>query len=110
MFRRFLGMRFLVVVIVALVALFMVACGEGGDEAKSTAVTVRPTATAVSELVESIEQQPVETVVAVVTQNPAPTPTPTATAAPAPVETSEPVWHLMSHDLRMLMELLIQQT
>ena len=91
MFRRFLGMRFLVVVIVALVALFMVACGEGGDEAKSTAVTVRPTATAVSELVESIEQQPVETVVAVVTQNPAPTPTPTATAAPAPVETSEPV-------------------
>ena len=91
MFRRFLGMRFLVVVIVALVALFMVACGEGGDEAKSTAVTVRPTATAVSELVESIEQQPVETVVAVVTQNPAPTPTATATAAPAPVETSEPV-------------------
>ena len=89
MFRRFLGMRFLVVVIVALVALFMVACGEGGDEAKSTAVTVRPTATAVSELVESIEQQPVETVVAVVTQNPAPTPTPTATATP--VETSEPV-------------------
>ena len=85
MFRRFLGVRFLVVVIVALVALFVVACGQGqgDDEAKSTTVTVRSTVTVVSGVVELMEQQPVATVVVVVTQNPVET--------AAPVEPSEPV-------------------
>ncbi|MDE0592114.1 MAG: ABC transporter substrate-binding protein [Dehalococcoidia bacterium] len=105
MFRRFVGVRFVVVVMVALVALFVVACGEGGDEAKSTAVTVMPTSTAtstaavmatatatamaVAEAVEVMEQQPTATVVAVVTQKPVATVLVVATAAP--VATSEPV-------------------
>jgi iron complex transport system substrate-binding protein len=91
MFRRFLSVRFVIVVMFALVALFLVACSEGDDEAKSTAVTVMPTATATafSDVVELMEQQSTATVVAVVTQKPVATVMATATAVP--IDTDEPV-------------------
>ena len=91
MFRRFLSVRFVIVVMFALVALFLVACSEGDDEAKSTAVTVMPTATATafSDVVELMEQQSTATVVAVVTQKPVVTVMATATAVP--IDTDEPV-------------------
>ena len=91
MFRRFLSVRFVIVVMFALVALFLVACSEGDDEAKSTAVTVMPTATATafSDVVELMEQQSTATVVAVVTQKPFVTVMATATAVP--IDTDEPV-------------------
>ena len=91
MFRRFLSVRFVIMVMFALVALFLVACSEGDDEAKSTAVTVMPTATATafSDVVELMEQQSTATVVAVVTQKPVVTVMATATAVP--IDTDEPV-------------------
>ena len=91
MFLRFLGVRSVVVMMFALVALFVVACDEGDDEVNSTAVTVIPTAnatsTVLSDVVEVVEQQPTATVVAVVTQKPVAT----VLATPTPVATTEPI-------------------
>ncbi len=99
MFRSLLGMRFVVVLLVALVAVFVVACGEGDDGAKSTAVTVAPTATVVvltatdiPIATAAVDVEPTATAVVAVTMSPGSTVVPAATAATAaPVPASEPI-------------------
>jgi len=98
MFRSLLSVRVVVVLMVALVAVFVLACGE--DEAGVTAVAAQPTASVESEVpveaaatvvseatVEVMEEEPTATVVAVVTEKPVPTVRAVATA----VATSQPV-------------------
>ena len=85
------------VLMVALLAVFVVACGEGGYEAKLTAVTAQPTVTVESEPVATIVMvaakvpviEPTATALVVTTVMPGSTTVPVATAPP--VATNEPI-------------------
>jgi iron complex transport system substrate-binding protein len=91
MIRRLMGVRFVVVVIAALVAVFVVACGEAESDA-ATAVVVQPAATAEvdsklgvsDDSVESgsMTSEPTATVAAIATVKPVATVATLATVAP----------------------------
>ena len=94
----FLGARFVVGLMVALVAVFVVACGGGDDEAVFTSVAVQATATVESQVeaaatatvvVDVVEDEPTTTVVAMGAETPVPTAELEVTVTP--VAASEPV-------------------
>lgn len=80
MIRRMLGVRGLVVLMVALVAMFVVACG--GEDEVATSVPIEPTATA------EVAAEPEATVVEV---EPTPEPVVDPTATVAAIATAKPV-------------------
>ena len=91
MFPRLIGVRLLVVLMVALVAMFVMACGEGDSEISTTIVVAQPTtkaevtgepeSTKVPVTTELTTDEPVSTVAAVATEKPVATVLPVATMA-----------------------------
>ena len=85
MFPRLIGVRLLVVMMVAFVAMFVLACGEGDSEISTTIVVAQPTTKA------EVSDEPESTKVPVITELTADEPESTKVPVTTELTTDEPV-------------------